>query len=64
MSRKEILKMVSKAQSRATAKYIKKTYTVFRVNFRNDTEAEIIKKLKEKENITEYLKSLIYKDLS
>lgn len=55
--------MVSKAQSKATAKYIKKTYTVFRVNFRNDTEAEIIKKLKEKENITEYLKNLIYKDL-
>lgn len=57
------LEIVSKAQSKATAKYIKKTYTVFRVNFRNDTYAEIIKKLKEKENITQYLKNLINKDL-
>lgn len=51
--------MPSDVQSKATAKYIiKKTYIVFRVNFENDTEVEIFKKLKEKENTTEYLKSL------
>lgn len=53
---------VSEAQKRAKAKYdLKTTQYVFR--FRNDADANIIKKLKSVPLKTQYVRQLILKDI-
>lgn len=54
--------MVSEAQKRALRRYEKKMEQ-FVIKFRKDTDADVIKRLKDVENRTGYIRRLVLKDI-
>ena len=53
----------SKAQNRATTKFIKKTYKRYELKLRKDTESDLIQELDKKESVNSYLKNLVIADM-
>lgn len=55
--------MTSKAQQKATIKYLKKAYQRYTIRVRKDDEKDIIDKLESVESINRYVKELIKADM-
>lgn len=52
------------AQKRATMKYQKKAMTAMTIRFHNKSDAEVLNKLSEQENKTDYIRQLILADIA
>lgn len=55
--------MTSKAQQKATIKYLKKAYQRYTIRVRKDDEKDIIDKLESVGSINKYVKDLIKADM-
>ena len=55
--------MTTEAQRKASAKYDAKNTKVYAIKLNNKTDADIIKKLDEQDNVQGYIKKAIRKDI-
>lgn len=53
---------IGTAQTKASIKYRRKTYRVFQLKLRYDTEKDLIEFLESKDSINSYIKKLIIDD--